>query len=125
MAASIQYPDFTSSPTLTNPVRLPKVPADPPRQISKFTLKPIKISSLKALCNRRKLKEALFSFTNLFTEDQDPLQFVLDEAYSSLFELCASEKSIALGRQIHARLIKCSAVYDAVFLSTSNRLSGI
>ncbi|KAI8522963.1 hypothetical protein RHMOL_Rhmol13G0037800 [Rhododendron molle] len=90
----------------------------PSLQISKNSpIKPIKTQSLKEICRQESLKEAFRSLSSSFTV-QNPPQFRLDDAYSLVLELCASEKCLKQGQQIHTHIAKSNAVGDRVFLST-------
>lgn len=102
---------------LSNPTTLKKTQKSPPLQLSDFYQKNLKILSFKDICKHGNLKEAFFSFSNLFI-DPNPPHFWPDEAYSSVLELCASKKALPQGQQIHAHVIKSDANYDSAFLST-------
>ncbi|GMN48865.1 hypothetical protein TIFTF001_018034 [Ficus carica] len=85
--------------------------------ISRLPRKPTRIHSFKEICEQRSLHEAFRSLGSFFT-DQTSLQFCLDEVYSPLLELCASNRALSQGEQIHAQMTKSCAVSDSVFLST-------
>ncbi|KAL5561826.1 hypothetical protein UlMin_031573 [Ulmus minor] len=79
---------------------------------------PINLSSFKQICDQGGLHEGFRSFVSFFKEQSFSLQFSLDEAYSSVLELCSSKKSLSQGKQIHAHMIKSCPLSDSVFLST-------
>lgn len=108
---------FTTPSTLPNHPMLKKARLNPHLQIPKFAQKPIKTPSLKEVCKQASLQEAFQTLTRLFTE-QNSLPFCLEESYSSVLELCASKKALSHGQQVHAHMIKSSAVCDSVFLTT-------
>ncbi|KAF8388119.1 hypothetical protein HHK36_026785 [Tetracentron sinense] len=111
MAKSLHYCYCNSPSTFKKPQ------INPPLQISNLPQNPIKIPSLKEICKQGNLKEAFLSFSSLFTS-QDPPQFSLDNAYSSILELCASKKALAQVQQIHAHIITSNVGSDSVFLTT-------
>lgn len=41
-----------------------------------------------------------------------------DDAYSLILDLCAAQKALSQGQQIHAHVLKSNAVHDSVFLDT-------
>ncbi|KAL2535439.1 Tetratricopeptide repeat (TPR)-like superfamily protein [Forsythia ovata] len=63
------------------------------------------------------LKEAFLSLSTSISSNYNQKQF-LDEAISLALDFCARDKSLSLGRQIHAHVVKCDYVYDLVFLNT-------
>ncbi|CBI25049.3 unnamed protein product, partial [Vitis vinifera] len=77
---------------------LKKIHQNPPLKISKFPLKPVETPSLREICKRGSVNEAFQSLTDLFA-NQSPSQFSLDEAYSSVLELCGSKKALSEGQQ--------------------------
>ncbi|XP_058105445.1 pentatricopeptide repeat-containing protein At3g63370, chloroplastic [Magnolia sinica] len=92
----------------------------PPLQITKFPPNPTnQIPSLQQTCKHSTLKQAFVSFNT--THHQKPLQLpfkVVEEAYSSVLELCAAQKALAQGQQIHAHILKSNPALDRVFLWT-------
>ncbi|RVX20503.1 Pentatricopeptide repeat-containing protein, chloroplastic [Vitis vinifera] len=96
---------------------LKKIHQNPPLKISKFPLKPVETPSLREICKRGSVNEAFQSLTDLFA-NQSPSQFSLDEAYSSVLELCGSKKALSEGQQVHAHMITSNALFNSVFLST-------
>ncbi|XP_073054149.1 pentatricopeptide repeat-containing protein At3g63370, chloroplastic isoform X5 [Primulina eburnea] len=62
------------------------------------------------------LREALLSLSNILVSSSQ--KNCLDKAYSSVLDLCASQKSLSHGKQIHAHVLKCNNVRDLPFLDT-------
>lgn len=113
---SIQHLFNYSSSLITHPT-LKKTQRNPPLKLSKLSQNPIKLPSLKEICQRGSLKDAFLSFCNILADQNQP-QNCVDKAYSLLLELCASRKAFSQGQQIHAHILKSNAVHDVVFLST-------
>lgn len=86
-------------------------------QFPRISQKPMQFPSLREVCGRGNLQEAFQSFTSLFTY-QSYLQLCPDDIYSPVLELCANEKALSQGQQIHAHLMKSCSVFDSVFLGT-------
>ncbi|XP_077243029.1 tetratricopeptide repeat (TPR)-like superfamily protein [Tasmannia lanceolata] len=117
MTKALHHCCFHSMPTL-NHSTFQTSQKNPTLQISKLPQKPTtNISSLKQICNQKSLKQAFSLFTNLFTNQNTP-HFHLEEAYSSLLDLCATQKALPQGHQIHARILTSNVAIDHVFLST-------
>ncbi|XP_028801723.1 pentatricopeptide repeat-containing protein At3g63370, chloroplastic [Neltuma alba] len=85
---------------------------------SKLSHKPIKMPSLKEYCRQGSLKDAFQSLTQLFAANHSSNNFSLEEPYSLILDLCASQKSLSQGKQIHGRMIKSYGLCDSVFLNT-------
>ncbi|KAM6579071.1 hypothetical protein CsatB_030908 [Cannabis sativa] len=64
------------------------------------------------------LREAFQSLDSLFADQTSHAQFCLDDAYSTVLQLCASKKALLQGQQVHAHITKSCGVSDSVFLST-------
>nr|AYM00712.1 pentatricopeptide repeat protein [Salvia miltiorrhiza] len=62
------------------------------------------------------LRQSLFSFTHKLI--LSPPNKSLDEAYASVLDHCAAQKSLWHGKQIHAHIIKRHNVHDFMFLAT-------
>ena len=111
MAASI--PSF-----YLNSHQIPrKIHLNPTLNISKFPQKPIEIPSIGGICKRGSLSEAFQSLSELF-KNQSRTQFSLDDAYSSILELCGSKKAFWEGQQVHARMVTSDSLFNSAFLST-------
>ncbi|KAH6812423.1 Tetratricopeptide repeat superfamily protein [Perilla frutescens var. frutescens] len=101
MAALIHHIKLSSAsistppPTLNTPHRFPFL---------KLSKKPIN------------LRESLFSFTDELIRSAPTKS--LDEAYASVLDHCAAQKSLSPGKQIHAHIIKRHNVHDLMFLAT-------
>ncbi|XP_073113779.1 pentatricopeptide repeat-containing protein At3g63370, chloroplastic [Elaeis guineensis] len=91
-------------------------PKSPPSHFSILSQHPTdKIPSLKEACKHWSLREAFLSLTNLTLQSPcSPSQ----EAYSSILELCASQKAIFQGQQIHSHIVTTNSLSDDGFLST-------
>ncbi|XP_072974558.1 pentatricopeptide repeat-containing protein At3g63370, chloroplastic [Typha angustifolia] len=70
-------------------------------------------TSLKEICRQGSLRHAFLALTNL-AHKSPPLQ----EDYASILELCAAQKAIFQGRQIHAHIITSGSLGDNGFLAT-------
>ncbi|PON54428.1 DYW domain containing protein [Parasponia andersonii] len=114
MATSTPYCYFTSSNLQFHPM-LKKTCSF---WVPKLSRKPIKLRSLKEICEQGSLDEAFQSFGSFLTDQTSYGQFCLDEAYSPVLELCASKKALFQGQQVHAHMTKSCSVSDSVFLST-------
>ncbi|WOL19436.1 pentatricopeptide repeat-containing protein [Canna indica] len=80
--------------------------ASPPSQ------KTLKSSlSIRDACKQGDLKQAFLSLAN-------SLQFPPPEAYSSILELCASQKAPFQGQQVHSHILKSNSLSTDGFLST-------
>ncbi|XP_052169873.1 pentatricopeptide repeat-containing protein At3g63370, chloroplastic [Diospyros lotus] len=90
---------------------------NPPLPLSEFSRKSAKTLSVKLIDLGGGIKEAFLSLSSSFV-GPNPSQFCLDRAYSSVLELCASEKCLSQGQQIHTHIVKSNAVEDSLFLST-------
>lgn len=86
-------------------------PKTPPLVFTVSRRKPETKISLKELCKQGNLRETFFSLVNPSNDSS------LD-AYSSILELCASQKAAAQGQQIHARILKTSSTCPDGFLCT-------
>ncbi|KDP21395.1 hypothetical protein JCGZ_21866 [Jatropha curcas] len=64
------------------------------------------------------LKDAFCSLTALLTERGNSLLVNPDHVYAPLLELCATEKALLQGQQIHALVIKSNLELESAFLST-------
>ncbi|KAM3326121.1 pentatricopeptide repeat-containing protein, chloroplastic [Capsicum chacoense] len=74
--------------------------------------------SLKQICNQNYFKESFSTLSNIITHKQSSRK-CLYEAYSLLLELCATEKALLQGKQIHTHVIKLDlSRTDSVFLNT-------
>ncbi|VVA13888.1 PREDICTED: pentatricopeptide [Prunus dulcis] len=119
MAASAQHCYFTSSAVQVHPVpMLKKAQANRALQFFKVSQNPIKLPSLKEVCDQGSLKEAFQSLGSLLKLKNSSLKLSLDGAYSPVLELCANKKALSEGQQVHAHMIKSCDLYDSVFLST-------
>ncbi|CAK9136170.1 unnamed protein product, partial [Ilex paraguariensis] len=114
MATSIQQ--FCLSSLTTQPT-LKESQKNPPVKISKFPRNPIKTPSLKGVCKQGNLEEAFLALGHLFV-NHNPTEDCLDEAFSSVLELCASEKALSHGQQIHTHILKSNNTCDSLFLNT-------
>ncbi|GAB2298248.1 hypothetical protein Dimus_032318 [Dionaea muscipula] len=120
MATSIQNTFFHPSPTIaihsnSNSKNKKWIP---PVEPNKFELKPtLKVTSWKESCKEGNVKEAFHSFSDVFAA-QDFTHSDPGEVYAPIIELCASEKALSQGQQIHAHVITSGAVYESVFVST-------
>ncbi|OAY61620.1 pentatricopeptide repeat-containing protein At3g63370, chloroplastic [Manihot esculenta] len=114
MAASISHFNFP----LLNSTTKPHVKHYPPLNIPKFSPSPARIPFSKEKCKQSTLRYAFSSFTDLLTGHGNLLLFNLDHVYGPLLELCASEKALLQGQQIHAHIIKSNVARISVFLST-------
>ncbi|XP_027096019.2 pentatricopeptide repeat-containing protein At3g63370, chloroplastic isoform X1 [Coffea arabica] len=85
--------------------------------IPPFVKYPVKTFSLREICQEGKLREAFRSFGNDLTSPDHSYK-PPDEAYSLILELCAAQKALSQGQQIHAHVLKSKSVADAVFLDT-------
>lgn len=94
-----------------------KIHLNRPLKVSTFPLKPSETSSIREICKRGSLNEAFQSLTDLFM-NHTPTQFSLDEAYSSVLEVCGSNKAFSEGRQVHAHMITSNSLFNSAFLST-------
>ncbi|XP_010279265.1 PREDICTED: pentatricopeptide repeat-containing protein At3g63370, chloroplastic [Nelumbo nucifera] len=95
----------------------PKTQKSPSLQLSKLSEHRATTTSLKEICKNGDLKRAFLSFTSFFA-NQSPPPFPLDEAYSSILDLCALKKAIEQGQQIHAHILTSNCAFDSAFLST-------
>ncbi|XP_009800457.1 pentatricopeptide repeat-containing protein At3g63370, chloroplastic [Nicotiana sylvestris] len=104
---------FSSShPLATNNQKAPAF------KISRVSQKPAIISSLKQIYRQGNFKDSFFTLSNLIAHENTS-QKCLYEAYSLLFEICASEKTLLHGQQIHAHVLKLDVLRaDSVFLNT-------
>lgn len=91
--------------------------SNPPSAVSGLSKKPKKYSLLKETCKHGDLEKAFNLVADCFPS-QNPSNNGLCEAYSVLLELCASQKALSQGKQIHAQVLKSSGVYDSQFLDT-------
>ncbi|CAL5206971.1 unnamed protein product [Lathyrus oleraceus] len=65
------------------------------------------------------LKDSFQSLTHFFTDPSFPTtRFPLQQAYSQALDLCASQKALSQGQQLHARFLKTQNSFDTVFLDT-------
>ncbi|XAR61157.1 hypothetical protein NMG60_11034784 [Bertholletia excelsa] len=114
MAASVQQFGVNPPSTL-----LGLFPGKKTRQATHLQIPPnsIKIPPLREVCRQGSLKEAFLSLSRSLT-GQHPPQFCLDEVFALALELCASEKCLSQGQQIHAHIIKSNFIGDSVFLNT-------
>ncbi|KAK9140052.1 hypothetical protein Scep_009733 [Stephania cephalantha] len=103
---------YSTSPTFTHSTF-----NNPPLPSPKLPQKPFNLHSLKEKCKQGQVKEAFISFTKFITY-QNPSHVSLDEAYSSILDLCASRNSVAQAQQLHAHMVTSNLVSDSVFLST-------
>ncbi|XP_054804151.1 pentatricopeptide repeat-containing protein At3g63370, chloroplastic [Prosopis cineraria] len=103
---------------LANHSMLQKIWLSPPVHGSRLTYKPIKIPFLKENCRQGNLKDAFKSLTLLLASDHSSDHFSLEEPYSRVLDLCASQKSLSQGKQIHGRMIKSCGLCHSVFLNT-------
>lgn len=62
------------------------------------------------------LQEPLLSLSHILVSSSR--NNCLDKAYSSVLDICASQKFLSLGKQIHAHVLKCNGVRDLPFLNT-------
>ncbi|VFQ59683.1 unnamed protein product [Cuscuta campestris] len=88
-----------------------------PIRAAKTSAKPTKTSSIKAASWKGNLREALASL-GVLTSQGNPISTCLDEHYSLAIELCAAQRELSCGKQIHAHFLKSKWVHDAVFLNT-------
>ncbi|CAN4093679.1 unnamed protein product [Withania somnifera] len=81
--------------------------------------KPAVTPSLKQICRQGSFKESFFTLSNLIAHEYQQSDKCLYETYSLLLEICASEKALLQGQQIHAHVLKLSLLCDdSVFLNT-------
>lgn len=78
--------------------------------------RPHRFPTLNLPRNPTNLREALFLFTDKLTCSAPNKS--LDEAYASVLDHCAAQKSLLHGKQIHAHIIKRYKVHDLMFLGT-------
>ncbi|XP_074343975.1 pentatricopeptide repeat-containing protein At3g63370, chloroplastic [Apium graveolens] len=88
-----------------------------PHKNLNFSKKIVKTKSLRDNCKQGNLKEAFASLADILA-DQNASQDCFDEPYSLVLELCASQKALYQGKQIHTHVLKSNNVYDQVFLRT-------
>ncbi|XP_074283864.1 pentatricopeptide repeat-containing protein At3g63370, chloroplastic [Silene latifolia] len=121
MASSVQH-----QPIQLNSCGRPIVPNFPmlknahfnvPLKPSKSLTKPTKSPSFRVCYDVGNLKQAFNSLTNYLIH-QNVSQITPDEAYSSVLEVCADNKAIKEGQQLHAHLITSNAHGNLVFLRT-------
>ncbi|KAM1207343.1 hypothetical protein EV1_007985 [Malus domestica] len=117
MATSTRHYCSSTSSAVHRHSMLKKALPNPILHFFKHPQNPIKLPSLKEVCDGGSLGEAFHSLGSLLTHPNS-LQLSLDAAYSPVLELCANEKALSEGQQIHAQLIKCCDVPDSAFLST-------
>ncbi|KAF2314828.1 hypothetical protein GH714_036816 [Hevea brasiliensis] len=103
---------------LLSPDTKPRVKQYPPLNIPKFSPCRTKIPFFKETCRQSTLKYAFRSFTDLLTEHVNLLLGNLDHVYAPLLELCATEKALLQGQQIHAHIIKSNLAWNSMFLNT-------
>ncbi|XP_068635133.1 pentatricopeptide repeat-containing protein At3g63370, chloroplastic [Aristolochia californica] len=77
-------------------------------------------ASLREICGQGTLKQAFNSVSDLLTDQNstDSYRSSLEEAYGSILDLCAAQKAVFQGQQIHARVVSSGAALDREFLST-------
>ncbi|KAK3003299.1 hypothetical protein RJ639_018523, partial [Escallonia herrerae] len=116
MATSIQY--FLLNSTSSSPPHptFEKAKKNPPLKFSRFSQKPIKGVQHKGI-HQDNFKESFIFLSEKLSQQNSP-QSCVNEAYSSILELCASRKALSQGQQVHAHFLKSAAAYDEVFLST-------
>ncbi|RAL42162.1 unnamed protein product [Cuscuta campestris] len=84
---------------------------------AKTSAKPTKTPSIIAASWKGNLREALASL-GVLNSQGNPIPTCLDEHYSFAIELCAAQRELSCGKQIHAHFLKSNWVHDAVFLNT-------
>ncbi|KAL3517620.1 hypothetical protein ACH5RR_020209 [Cinchona calisaya] len=99
------------------PFRLTSTTSSKTHKIPPFMKPPINPFSLKEICQEGNLREAFKSLANTFTS-QNLSHKPPDEAYSLILDLCAAQKALSQGQQIHAHVLKSNSVNDTVFLDT-------
>ncbi|XP_061338109.1 pentatricopeptide repeat-containing protein At3g63370, chloroplastic [Gastrolobium bilobum] len=85
--------------------------------VPNFSRKPISIKIQRETCKQGTLKDAFQSLTLFFT-DPFATHYCLKQAYSLALELCAIDKTLKQGQQLHALLVKTHGLCDSVFLGT-------
>ncbi|XP_002520950.3 pentatricopeptide repeat-containing protein At3g63370, chloroplastic [Ricinus communis] len=122
MAITMPHCQYITSTTLTQLPFLHKahIRTNPPLNFPKFSQRPITnyIPSLKETCKQSTLSVAFHSFNFLLSQHGNSLLINPDHVYAPLLELCATEKALLQGKQIHAHIIKSNVVLDSVFLNT-------
>ncbi|KAG9451769.1 hypothetical protein H6P81_004673 [Aristolochia fimbriata] len=88
-----------------------------PPQITRLSQKS---TSRRENCGLGTLKQAFDFVTDLLTNQNctNSFRFSLDEAYGSILDLCAAQKAVFQGQQIHARVVTSGGALDRDFLTT-------
>lgn len=112
----VMFTSMQVSPSISHPI-LKEIHQNIPHKNLNFSKKLVKTQSLRDICKQGSLKEAFASLGSILA-DQYASQDCFDEPYSLVLELCASQKALFQGKQIHTHVLKSDNVYDEVFLST-------
>ncbi|XP_059298638.1 pentatricopeptide repeat-containing protein At3g63370, chloroplastic [Lycium ferocissimum] len=87
----------------------------PPFKICHVSQKP---AIIKQICPQSNFKESFLTLTNLITH-KNSSQKCIYETYSLLLELCATQKALKQGKQIHTHVLKFDLEHnDSAFLNT-------
>ncbi|KAK9747713.1 hypothetical protein RND81_02G010800 [Saponaria officinalis] len=108
----IQLNSSLSSSSLPNFPMLKNANFNFSLKTSKSLTKSIKSPTFKVVYNVQNLKQAFNSLTNYLINQN------VDEAYSSVLEICAENKALKEGQQIHAHVITSNGHNNLVFLRT-------
>ncbi|KAK2987129.1 hypothetical protein RJ640_019689 [Escallonia rubra] len=110
MATSIQYSLLNSTSSSPPHPTFEEARKNPPPKFSRFSQKPIKVAQLKGI-HQDNFKESFIFLSEKLSQQNSP-QSCVNEAYSSLLELCASRNALSQGQQVHAHFLKSAAAYD-------------